>query len=101
MLDKVQFKCQDFKFAKIAEFNVIFMFGVNSAMANLEHRIKTEAQPDSFVVCYRFGLKERKPIHKNLDLHIYLVENVATEDDYDDEEEDRVRARLGWRMEKL
>ena len=73
VLNKVTFKCSDFAHAKISQFDVIFMFGVNSAMANLEHRIASEAQKDSFVVCYRFPLKKRRPIHKNGDLHIYIV----------------------------
>ena len=65
VLGKVIFHCADFAHAKIDQFDVIFMFGVNSAMANLENRIATEARRDCFVVCYRFPLRLRKPIHKN------------------------------------
>lgn len=44
VLNRVTFHFADFAHAKIDQFDVIFMFGVNSAMANLEKRIATEAQ---------------------------------------------------------
>ena len=44
VLNRVTFHCADFAHAKIDQFDVIFMFGVNSAMANLENRIAKEAQ---------------------------------------------------------
>ena len=73
VLNRVTFHCADFAHAKIDQFDVIFMFGVNSAMSSLETRIATEAKENTFVVCYRFPLRLRKPIHRNGDLHIYLV----------------------------
>ena len=79
VLNRVTFHCADFAHAKIDQFDVIFMFGVNSAMANLENRIAKEAQKNSFVVCYRFPLRLRKPIHRNGDLHIYLVGEDGTD----------------------
>ena len=60
-LKNLTFLRQDFFKTDIAQADLIFVFLLNSTMAQLTAKIKTEMKPDSLVIANRFPMKDEKP----------------------------------------
>ena len=57
----------------LSEFNVIFVYGINYIMKDLEKKLRQELKPGSRIISNRYEFPHLKPVRKKNNVLLYIV----------------------------
>lgn len=71
VLDKVTFRMSNFWDENLAPYDVVTVFGVESAMPRLVAKIAKESHIGTYLISFRFPAKSIEPVWKDGELYMY------------------------------